>query len=247
MDNRSGLMPKPTDYDKLQQILDKVREVKQSLTNFFLDYEREQPSWPSLLDKMTVLSSQVNNLRSSIRSLLPLLRSNSIIPMCLSPDIDPTVQQLTERRLEVFNHEFMPHLLATKNLPEIDERERLLSTNAMNISSSSNRPLTPAEVYGRVQELNATLNYITEIFAQTRQITEKIDKNYDQLRSSNPADTKKLIEAMHSGAALRPLEAPAAAPMPTAESTNVNPALAAQNPRGSTMGLRIKTTPKPNR
>ena len=240
-------MARPIDFEKLQQVLDKVHEVKQSLTKFFLDYEREQPSWPSLLDKMTVLSSQVNNLRSSIRSLLPILRSNSIVPMCLAPDIDPTVQRLTERRLEVFNHEFMPHLLATKNQPEIEERERLLATNAMNNNQQSNRPLMPAEVHARVQELNATLNYINDIFAQTRQITEKIDKSYDQQRSNNPQETKKLIEAMNYGTNLRQPEAAAAAPMPSADPTNVNPALAAQNARGSSMSVRIKTTPKPNR
>lgn len=247
MENLSALVAKDHDYEKLKQILDKVRELKQSLAKFFLDYEREQPSWPSLLDKMTVLSSQVNNLRSSIRNILPILRNHSVTPMCLSPEADPEVQRLTERRLDMFNHEFMPIMLATKNLPEIEERERLLTSHSMSNGSSNYRPMAPGEVHARVQELNAILNYISESFAQTKQNTEKSDKAFDQHRFSNAAETKRLIDAMNNGTGLRPSETGPPPAMANTEASNVNPAMAAQNARGPSTNVRIKMTSKPNR
>lgn len=240
---------KPTDYDKLQQILDKVRDLKQSLANFFAEYEHGQPSWPTILDQMNVLSSQITTLRTSTRSILPLLRVNSIIPMCLSPENDQIVEQLTERRLSIFNHDFMPQLLRTKNLPEIEERERLLTTNSTSNTNSNtfNRSLsTPNEIHVRVQELNLMLNSIYEIFRQTKDITDKSEQKYDLQRFTNHIDNKRLLEAMNYGIGLKPPDT-SSSPITTNEQTNLNPQIPTQPQRQQAPPVRIKTVSKTNR
>lgn len=244
----STSLNKLTEYDKLQQILDKVRDLKQSLANFFAEYEHGQPSWPTILDEMNVLSSQITTLRVSIRHILPLIRTNSIIPMCLSPENDPHVEQLTERRLSIFNHDFMPQLLRTKNLPEIEERERLLNTNAnTNTNNPFGRSITsPNEVHMRVQELNSLLHSISEIFRHTKEATEKSEKQFDQQRFTNPADTKRLLEAMNSGVGLKVPDS-SSSPLTPNEQSSLNQPMPTQPQRPQPPTLKIKTTSRQNR
>jgi hypothetical protein len=245
----STTINKLTDYDKLQQILDKVRDLKQSLANFFAEYEHGQPSWPTILDQMNVLSSQITTLRTSVRHILPILRSNSIIPMCLSPENDPNVEQLTERRLSVFNHDFMPQLLRTKNLPEIEERERLLTTNSSTNSNSNTfaRPMsTTNEVQLRVQELNSLLNTISEQFRHTKEATDKSDKQFDLQRFSTPVDNKRLLEAMNYGTGLKGPDT-SSSPITTNDQSNLNQQMPTQPQRPQLPNVRIKTVSKPNR
>lgn len=245
----STTVNKPTDYDKIQQILDKVRELKQSLANFFNEYEHGQPSWPTILQQMTVLSSHITNLRQSVRPMLPLLRSNSIIPMSLSPDNDPNVEQLTERRLSIFNHDFMPQLLRTKNLPEIEERERLLNSNSSLTNHVNNHPRTnyaPNEVHLRVQELNNLLTSINEVFRQTKDATDRNDKQYDLHRFSTQADNKRLLDAMNSGVGLKAPDA-SSSPITTNDQSNLAQQMPSQPPRPQAPPVRIRTVTKTNR
>jgi uncharacterized phage infection (PIP) family protein YhgE len=248
----SATVPKLTEYDKLQQILDKVRDLKQSLANFFTEYEHGQPSWPTILDQMNVLSSQITTLRTSIRHILPLLRTNSIIPMCLSPENDPVVEQLTERRLSIFNHDFMPQLLRTKNLPEIEERERLLNTNSSTNNNNNNQNTfsrsipTPNEIHSRVQELNALLNNISDSFRHTKEITDKSDKQFDLQRFTHPGDTKRLLDAMNYGIGLKPPDT-SSSPITTNDQANLSQQMSTQPQRPQAPNVRIKTVPKPNR
>lgn len=241
----SSTTNKLTDYDKLQQILDKVRDLKQSLANFFAEYEHGQPSWPTILDQMNVLSSQITTLRMSVRSILPLLRANSIIPMCLSPETDPNVEQLTERRLSIFNHDFMPQLLRTKNLPEIEERERLLNTNSSAINSYNRSLTNPNEIHTRIQESNILLTHISESLKHTRDITDKSDKQFDLQRFTNQNETKRLLDAMNYGTGLKIPDA-SSSPIITNDQANLNQQIPTQ-PQPQRPALRIKTVPKPNR
>jgi len=242
---------KLTDYDKLQQILDKVRDLKQSLANFFAEYEHGQPSWPTILDQMNVLSSQITTLRTSVRHILPSLRSNSIIPMCLSPENDPNVEQLTERRLSIFNHDFMPQLLRTKNLPEIEERERLLNSNSSannNNPTTFTRPMsTTNEVHLRVQELNSLLNSISESFRHTKEVTDKSDKQFDLQRFSTQGETKRLLDAMNYGTGLKGPPDTSSSPITTNDQPNLNQQMPTQPQRPQLPAVRIKTVSKPNR
>ncbi|CAF1156642.1 unnamed protein product [Rotaria sordida] len=246
----STTLNKLTEYDKLQQILDKVRDLKQSLANIFAEYEHGQPSWPTILDEMNVLSSQITTLRASIRQMLPLLRTNSIIPMCLSPENDPNIEQLTERRLSIFNHDFMPQLLRTKNLPEIEERERVLNINSnMNNNISFGRTITtPNEIQIRVQELNSLLMKISELFQHTKDMTDKSEKLFDKQTFTNPLETKRLLEAMNYGIGLKAPDtsSSSSSPITTNEQTNLNQQISTQ-PRVLAPPVRIRTLPKPNR
>ena len=244
----SAAINRISEYDRMQQILDKVRELKQMLASFFIEYEHGQPSWPTILDQMNVLSSQITTLRASVRQILPLLRAHSIIPMCLSPENDPIVEQLTERRLSVFNHDFMPQLLRTKNLPEIEERERLLNTSLItNSNVASNRSITtPNEVYMRVQELNSLLNSISELFRHTKEITDKNEKQFDLQRFTNPMDTKRLLEAMNSGTGFKGPDTTSSS-ITTLDQPNINQQMPTQQQRTQVPNVRIKTTLKPNR
>jgi len=246
----STTINKLTEYDKLQQILDKVRDLKQSLANFFFaEYENGQPSWPTILDQMNVLSSQITTLRTAIRNILPILRTNSIIPMCLSPENDPNVEQLTERRLSIFNHDFMPQLLRTKNLPEIEERERLLNTNSStnpNNNTLSRSIPNPNEVHQRVQELNSLLNFISDQFRHTKEITDKTDKQFDLQRFTNQIETKRLLDAMNYGIGLKPPDT-SSSPITTNDQANLTQQMQTQPQRPQPPPVRIKTVPKPNR
>jgi len=243
----STAINKLTDYDKLQQILDKVRDLKQSLANFFTEYEHGQPSWPTILDQMNVLSSQITTLRTSIRHILPILRTNSIIPMCLSPENDPNVEVLTERRLSIFNHDFMPQLLRTKNLPEIEERERLLNTNSNTNNNTFTRSISnPNEIHARVQELNLLLNNISDAFRHTKDATDKSDKQFDLQRFTIQNDTKRLLDAMNYGIGLKVPDT-SSSPITTNEQANINQQIPTQPQRPTAPPLKIKTVPKPNR
>ncbi|CAF2602304.1 unnamed protein product [Rotaria sp. Silwood2] len=244
----STTLNKLTEYENLQQILDKVRDLKQSLANFFTEYEHGQPSWPTILDEMNVLSSQITTLRTSLRQILPILRINSIIPMCLSPENDPHVEQLTERRLSIFNHDYMPQLLRTKNLPEIEERERLLNTNSnTNNSNTFGRTITTSkEIEIRVQELNSLLSKINDIFRHTKDMTEKTEKQFDKQTFTSPLETKRLLDAMNNGTGLKGPDT-SSSPITTNEQANSNQQMSIQPQRPLAPSVRIRTVPRQNR
>jgi hypothetical protein len=169
--------------------------------------------------------------------------------MCLSPENDPNVEQLTERRLSIFNHDSMPQLLRTKNLPEIEERERLLNTNSSSTTTNNiySRSISnPNEIYARVQELNGILSIISESFRQTKDATDKSDKQFDLQRFTNQNDTKRLLEAMNYGIGLKVPDT-SSSPITTNEQTNLNQQIPTQPQRPQAPSLRIKTVPKQNR
>jgi hypothetical protein len=168
--------------------------------------------------------------------------------MCLSPENDPNIEQLTERRLSIFNHDFMPQLLRTKNLPEIEERERLLNTNSNTNNNTFNRStLNPNEIHTRVQELNTLLNNISEAFRHTKEATDRSDKQFDLQRFTNQNDTKRLLEAMNYGIGLK-IPDTSSSPITTNDQTNINQQQIPPQPqRPQAPALRIKTVPRPNR
>ena len=142
----------------------------------------------------------------------------------------------------------MPQLLRTKNLPEIDERERLLNTNSNSSISGSGfgRPmLNPNEIQMRVQELNAALHSTHDILQGTKAATDKTEKQFDLQRFTNPSDTKQLLEAMNYGTALKTPDASTS--LTRNEQANLNQQMSNQPQRSQVPSLRIKTVSKANR
>ncbi|CAF0749921.1 unnamed protein product [Didymodactylos carnosus] len=215
----------------VKQCTDKVRDLKQSLSNFLIEYEQRgvpnggdtiDLSWPNLLDQMNVLSSQITTIRNTIKDKLPILRSHGIIPMCLSQDKDPQLEQMTERRITTFTHDFMPTLLRTKNHPDIEEREKQLM-NINNKNAPTTTITTQNDVQRRVQELNSVIHSITNMFMKTKEATEKTEKQYNLQPYNNSEDTKRLMEAMNSGIGLKIAETQSAVTTSNTDAINAQP------------------------
>lgn len=232
------------DYDKIQQIFDKVRDLKQSLTKFFMEYENGQFNWPTLLDQMNLLSSQITMLRALLRDHYQILRCNAIMPMCMSPDIDTNIEQITERRLNMFNHVTVPELLRTKNLPEIEERERVLGSHTIN-STWNGRPIILTDPAFSM-EFNKYLSSIIDALRQTRILNDKTDNQFDPQHYTSQQDTKVLLDAMSNGNELRIIEKAPISNLP--RDSGLNSMMGGSNARNSaTANVRIKTTAKSNR
>lgn len=95
----------------ITHIQQKAADIKQTLTQLLLMLDmQEKASWPEMLDKFSSLASAMSQLQMALRkSGLPsgvedyggLLRSCVIVPNRLSVEIDPFLQVLLTKIVEL--------------------------------------------------------------------------------------------------------------------------------------------------
>ncbi|XP_069498536.1 mediator of RNA polymerase II transcription subunit 8 [Ambystoma mexicanum] len=177
-------------------LINQVGDLKKSLASFIykLENEYEHLTWPSVLDSFALLSGQLSTLNKVLKNdKTPLLRNQVIIPLILSPDRDEEIMRLTEGRVPVFSHEVVPDHLRTKPDPEVEEQEKMLSTEAAR--------LTPDVAQKQIQSLNKICSSLLEKINK-----EERESESGGLRQSkptfNPADTSALVAAVAFGRGL---------------------------------------------
>ncbi|CAK9303012.1 unnamed protein product [Gordionus sp. m RMFG-2023] len=110
----------------LDNLIQKVEDIKSSVINVLLKIEHEDASqnWPSILDSFALLASHFNSLNRYLKNMKgPNLRNFAFLPILLEPEINPNLEGLTEGRVKAFNHEVVPNYMRTKLDPEIEFRD----------------------------------------------------------------------------------------------------------------------------
>lgn len=65
----------------------------------------------------------MNALMRQLRSdKVPLLKSLTVLPLSLNPEVDQALLTMTDGRLNCFNHEVVPDYLRTKPVPEVESK-----------------------------------------------------------------------------------------------------------------------------
>ncbi|RUS84244.1 hypothetical protein EGW08_007996 [Elysia chlorotica] len=181
----------------LDDLIYKVRELKQSIAGFIykLENEYQHITWPNMMEHFGVLSSQLNSVKRLLKtSKMPLLRNYVLFPRVLSPDRDLHLEKLTEGRVMAFSHEVVPDYLRTKPDPEVEERVQMLSVKASSITQDA------------TQKQLTMLNKITANLLDTISVPSASDEREKELslknalpQTSSQQDTNLLIGAITKG------------------------------------------------
>lgn len=114
----------------VEDLVSRARELKSALEQFLMKIEREHSNltWPTVLDSFALLSGQMSSLFNLLQSeKIAPLQNYPVIPLRLSQDDDPFLQNLTEMRLMSLNHAVVPDYLRTKAIPEVEQTEKQMS------------------------------------------------------------------------------------------------------------------------
>uniref|UniRef100_A0AC34R042 Mediator of RNA polymerase II transcription subunit 8 n=1 Tax=Panagrolaimus sp. JU765 TaxID=591449 RepID=A0AC34R042_9BILA len=109
----------------------KLVNIKHGIEELLLSLNaNDKVSWPALLSKAASLSSDLSSVQSSFKkNILPnsndeaayYFRNQLVLPLEISPEINPTLLELTEHRVSCWNHETAPLFLRTKLPTEVDK------------------------------------------------------------------------------------------------------------------------------
>ncbi|XP_006634854.1 mediator of RNA polymerase II transcription subunit 8 [Lepisosteus oculatus] len=182
----------------IDALITRVAHLKNSLHSFIfkLENEYERLAWPSVLDNFALLSGQLNTINKLLKNeKTPVLRSQVIIPLLLSPDRDEELAKLTEQRVPVFSHEIVPDHLRTKPDPEVEEQEKQLNAEAVRIG--------PELAQKQIQTLNKLCSNLLEKLNNPREDRESESAALRQNKQTfNPTDTTALVAAVGFGKGL---------------------------------------------
>ncbi|XP_028403882.1 mediator of RNA polymerase II transcription subunit 8-like [Dendronephthya gigantea] len=179
----------------LDALLNRVQDLKNSCQSFLMKIEHQQLTWPQVLDNFAVISGQVSTLFKVIKNdRIPVLRNLVLLPLLVQQEPDADLQKSTESRIQAFNHEVVPDHLRTKYEPEVEDKERVLSATASNMSSE----LTQRQI----ADFNATLSSLVEMISAARDDWETDQSSASKSSANVNADVPKLVGAITYGKGL---------------------------------------------
>lgn len=182
----------------LDSIIQRVKDIKNSIESLIMKLEQEYLTinWPTVLDNFALLSGEVNSLNRVLKGTkLPQLRNCAIIPLHLSPDYDPDLQNMTEGRVSVFNHEVAPIYLRTRPIPEVEDKLGTLQTKAGSVSHDN--------LQKQINMMNKLLNMVHDTIKQHRESADDLGQKSAIPQLSSQADTNALISAIAFGKGLK--------------------------------------------
>lgn len=184
----------------VETLISRTQDLKNSISSFLykLETEYETLSWPTVLDNFALLSGQVNTLLKVMKNdKTPAFRNRVLLPIHLSPERDEELIQLTENRVQAFNHEVVPDYLRTKTDPDIENRELQLMTKLNQLSVDAAQK--------QIASMNKITNNIVEFVKTNRDDWEsESGKRASATQTSSLADTSTLISAISLGKGLKP-------------------------------------------
>ncbi|KAI8501345.1 mediator of RNA polymerase II transcription subunit 8 [Branchiostoma belcheri] len=188
----------------LDALIVRVKDLRDSIHAFLmkLEHEHQTLQWTSVLDSFALLSGQLSTLQKLVmKEKMPSLQNLIFLPLVLSPDSDPQLETTTEGRVPVFSHEVVPDYLRTKFEPEVETREKTLTTQS--------ERLTPEAAQKQIQQLN---NLCDKLLNKLNAASEDWDSEVSASQGSTPAsslaDTSALIAAVSFGKGLKPSRTP---------------------------------------
>jgi len=178
----------------LDALTNRIKEIQQSIYEFLRKLEmQDRLDWPAMLDSFVVISSQFSSVLAILRNeRTPPLRNLVLLPIRLSLEVDPQLQQLTENRLNVWNHAVAPDYLRTKAEPHVEELDKQLSNQFTNRSTE--------QLQKQITSMNKCLSNIIESVLSASSAADSVDVDAARLPPTfNSEDTKKLIAAVTIG------------------------------------------------
>lgn len=183
----------------LEAMISRLNDMRTTLASLLrkLDHEYENINWPTMLDSYALLSSQMNTFLKVLKNdKTPNLRNLIALPIRLCPDRDEELAKLTEKRVNVFNHEVVPDYLRTKPDPDVEQREQQLFQRSNQIP--------PDQGQKQVNNLNKIVNQTLELISNARdQWENEVGSRTGTATASSLNDTQLLISAVCLGKGLK--------------------------------------------
>jgi len=190
----------------LSSIEQKALEIRCSLDELLslLNMDDKVP-WPEMLDKLATLAHSYSQLQTAMHrksstlsagseDLGSLLRSHVILPQQLSIDIDSVLEQVTEGRVNTWNHDVLPEYLRTKLTQDVDNEELALENekNTKGGADMTNK---------QIAALNRHVELLTASLPDARIGLTDAQSNAPNFAQG---DTQRLVRAVILGEQLNP-------------------------------------------
>lgn len=128
----------PKINDNLDVLIHDLKECKYSLEILLSNLGNDEQllaynkvNWLSILSSLRIASTNLISISNFFKYLNRekrdfSLKTSVVLPKAYSEEVDPELQELTDGRISVFNHDVIPHIMRTKLIPEVEEEEAKL-------------------------------------------------------------------------------------------------------------------------
>lgn len=185
--------------DCLDELIRRLAGIRYALASLLQKVDaggegRQPAGWPEVLNSLAEAVSQLSTLHRTLRSDKQLrLNELALLPIALSPQVDPQLHQQTEGRLGLLNHDSVPNYLRTQLDLSVEQRRVEFFKTAANAETT----LRASEQMRKAAE--TALNSLK----QARPDFDNEQSERNQTLRSNEQDTAKLLAAVNLGVGLK--------------------------------------------
>ncbi len=195
----------------VQQVADRAADIQLSLQELLRKLGAgSHADWPALLQSFSVLAAQLKSLlqpRSAptlglaggrgLDDASAIFRNVSLLPVRLSPDLDPDLLRLTEGRIGVWSHAVVPDYLRTKPDRAAELKEAELTEKPGKVDTAAKHTATHNKfIDAFVSQLDSRDTGLEKMADSKMQIQQ------------DAANTASLLAAVVHGKGLQPDGAP---------------------------------------
>ncbi|CAF0857453.1 unnamed protein product [Brachionus calyciflorus] len=186
--------------DSLDVLIHDLKECKYSLEvllmNLGNDEQRlayNETDWLSILNSLRIASTNLISISNFFKYLNrdkreASIRTSVVLPKAYSEEVDPELQEMTNGRISVFNHDVIPHILRTKLIPAVEEEEAKIQQAAKDFELTKN--------------YDKTVNYFKKTIEESANMIEKPKRDLETKQSNvvtyNLHDTFQLANLVYN-------------------------------------------------
>ncbi|XP_055333498.1 mediator of RNA polymerase II transcription subunit 8-A-like [Paramacrobiotus metropolitanus] len=192
-------LPPPPDPG-IDMVLNHIQDIRSNISGLLLHIETQTDylSWPSIMDRFSLISSQMANLAKTMKNeKSPDLRKAVVVPNFVTQESDANVEKLTEGRITSVNHENVPTYLRTRLDPGLEERFDL----AFNKVPPGNTEIAQ-KADKQIQQLNKIVSSLIDHVEQNRAEETKTAGKSAMPVTYNSEDTRTIFASAFTGKGL---------------------------------------------
>uniref|UniRef100_U5EYA0 Mediator of RNA polymerase II transcription subunit 8 n=1 Tax=Corethrella appendiculata TaxID=1370023 RepID=U5EYA0_9DIPT len=181
----------------LEAVLNRLNELKTSISSMIHKIETESISWPVFLDNFALISSHLTGLSKILSHELGTPLTNlTVLPLMLTPERDEVLLQLTEGRIPVFSHDLVPDYLRTKSEPAAEARMLQNEQKANNLNAEA--------AMKHIAQYTKVVSHVWDIISKNREEWEvEASSRSGVQQTSSMTDTQTLVAAVGMGKGLK--------------------------------------------
>ncbi|RNA32977.1 mediator of RNA polymerase II transcription subunit 8 [Brachionus plicatilis] len=186
--------------DNLDSLIHDLKECKYSLEHLLVNLGNDEQrlaynevDWLSILNSLRIASTNLISISNFFKHLNRekrdfSLKTSVVLPKVYSEEVDPELQELTDGRISVFNHDVIPHIMRTKLIPSVEEEDAKLHQAAKD--------------FELIKTFDKNISFFKKTIEESASMVEKPKRDLETKQSNvttyNLHDTFQLVNSFYN-------------------------------------------------